>query len=74
MREIEEIIESILSRDKDRYHIHKETVEFLIKKAYNAGLQDAADNAEVSVEFGNPYDSNSKYYEVDKDSILKLKL
>jgi hypothetical protein len=73
MREIEQIIERHSESSSYNNMINLE-IQNLIKQAYNLGLQDATDNAEVSVEFGNPYDSNSKYYEVDKESILKLKL
>ncbi len=35
-----------------------------------AALEAAADNAEVSIELSNPYDPESEYAEVNKQSIL----
>lgn len=96
MREIEKIITAHPKYDK-RYIDNTEIINML-KNAYNLGLQDAVDNAELLV---SPYDMESwnkkslkdedllEYFledeegnclrdgfevEVDKESILKLKL
>ena len=42
------------------------------KESYNAAIQDAVDNAEVSYEKNHEYGSYETI--VDKDSILKLKI
>jgi hypothetical protein len=79
-REIEELIEICKKEWLD--------ASLLVKKAYNLGLQDAADNVKHGVWYPNaPYSGNtgSEYYVddkdigepasyIDKESILKLKL
>ena len=49
-----------------------ETIRNVQTEAYNQAIRDAAENAEVKEEFGNPYDPHSNYYVVDEQSILKL--
>lgn len=66
MREIEKTIHKIKSGHQ--FGAFSNTVAEFLKGAYNQGLQDAADNAEVKqVKY-------SEDYEIDKESILKLKL
>ena len=64
MKEIEKIIKEL---EKHEFSEH-EIILDLFKQAYNAGLQDAADNAKIinSTVF--------QYSIVDRESILKLKL
>ena len=38
---------------------------------FEAALKEASISAETKEESGNPYDTDDKYYVVDKDSILK---
>mgnify|MGYP000929328368 CR=1 FL=1 len=55
------------------YHVSEPMFEEIQKDAWNAAIDSAAENAEVEEKLGNPYDINSAYWEVDKQSILKLK-
>ena len=64
MREIEEIIEELGSHD---FWEHALILD-LLKRAYNTGIQDAADNAKIMTS------SLFQYSIVDRESILKLKL
>jgi hypothetical protein len=67
MREIEEIIEEL---ENSYYEVSMSIPEFIreLKKVYNLGLQDAADNAEIKqIKY-------SEDCEIDKENILKLKL
>jgi uncharacterized protein YutE (UPF0331/DUF86 family) len=64
MREIEKIIEELGNHD---FWEHALILD-LLKRAYNAGLQDAADNAKIMTS------SLFQYSIVDRESILKLKL
>jgi len=64
MREIEKIIEELGKHD---FWEHALILD-LLKRAYNAGLQDAADNAKIMTS------SLFQYSIVDRESILKLKL
>lgn len=48
---------------KEEYNQH-------IKEVIEEALRCAVDKAEVKEEFGNIYDPESKYFVVDKDSIL----
>lgn len=64
MRTIEELYHLLL-KDKARYQYITE-IENIIKHAYNLGLQDSLDNLVV--------DGNKHEYEIDKESILKLKI
>jgi hypothetical protein len=67
MREIEKIIAQH-SNEGDYRTMTGPDFQECLKQAYNLGLQDAADNAEVKqVKY-------SEDYEIDKESILKLKL
>ena len=50
----------------------EEMIKMAQTEAYNQAIRDAAENAEVKEEFGNPYDPHSNYYVVDEQSILKL--
>lgn len=50
----------------------KDFIAEIQKESYNAAIQDAVDNAEVSYEKNHEYGSYETI--VDKDSILKLKI
>jgi exonuclease VII small subunit len=67
-REIEEIIEEL---ENSYYEVSMSIPEFIreLKKVYNLGLQDAADNVEIVLYCDIP---ETEY--IDKESILKLKL
>jgi predicted DNA-binding protein (MmcQ/YjbR family) len=62
-------IEKWIDQCKD-VSISKEELQQFLTVAYNLGLQDAADNSEVKTY----WEQDNRYYEVDKESILKLKL
>ena len=47
----------------------KKAIEFA-KMHVEAALKEASISAETKEESGNPYDTDDKYYVVDKDSIL----
>jgi hypothetical protein len=54
--------------------VFKQSAIEALVEAYNRGVSDAAESAETMVELANPYDGDSAYSVVDKDSILKLKI
>jgi hypothetical protein len=50
--------------------VQEAMIEFA-KLHVEAALKAAATNGEVKEELGNPYDTESKYYVVDEQSIIK---
>jgi hypothetical protein len=50
--------------------VQKALIEFA-KLHVEAALKAAATNGEIKEELGNPYDTESKYYVVDEQSIIK---
>ena len=49
---------------------YDDLIKFCVKYHVEAALNAAAANGDVKEELGNPYDAESKYYTVDKDSII----
>ena len=52
-----------------REDVSKKMIEFA-RLHVEAALKEASEKAETDYELGNPYDANSRYEIVDKDSIL----
>lgn len=63
------ITDSLFENDPEKVKLYSS----IMKAAYNQAIEDAAENAEIDDDFGNPYDPSSLYYFVKKSSILKLK-
>lgn len=53
-----------------QYEDYPSMMRAFAKAHVQAALQAAANNAEIDVEFGNPYDKDTAYSVVNKESIL----
>ena len=65
----EEIFEDLLQK-MFTVDISEALIEFA-KLHVEVALKVASENAETEEAMGNPYDTNDRYYVVDKESILK---
>lgn len=54
----------------DQQEVERAMIEFA-KLHVESALKAASINAETKEEYGNPYDTDDRYYVVDKESILK---
>lgn len=50
------------------------TIQIYAEEYAKKVLKDAADKAELIVDWANKYDSDTTYYYIDKDSILNITL
>jgi len=67
-----EIMKETITPDSFGY-IENSEVQECMKKYAAQFIELAAEQAEIDYEFSNPYDAESIYYVVDRESILKLK-